>query len=79
MNQWQRPTLDDVVSYVIPGDRMTSARFPDTRFQVPVNKEHVVNVTGRKVRRRLAHGSEHTLLAGIPLTLLGSMRHLAHG
>jgi hypothetical protein len=79
MNQWQRPALDGVVSYVIPGDRKTSARLPDTRHQVAVNKEHVVNVTDRKIRRLLAHGSEHTLPAGKPLTLLGSMRHPAHG
>lgn len=77
MNQWQRPALDDVVSYVIPGDRKTSARFPDARHQVAVNKEHVVNVTDRNVRRRLVHGYEHTLPAGKPLTLLGSTRRLA--
>jgi hypothetical protein len=64
MSERQRPALDNVVSYVAPLKRQTSARYPELRDKAAVIKENVVNVAGVKSRCRLAHGFEHTLPAG---------------
>jgi len=40
MSERQRPALDNVVSYVAPLKRQTSARYPELRVKAAVIKEN---------------------------------------